>query len=489
MSFGRRAHTVLIVLSLCFVHTTWATQPILSLKKLSLKEAILLSLRFNPNVESAQLQRVIDKFNLAVAKNQFEFQYALTGTANTNETITSGVSSGLNRNFLVTPAIQKQNIFGTTYNLSFNNPWSWNSLDRQTLYSPLLTLNVTQPIIQGSGRDVVEAPLNVARINNEIAKLNLKNTIIKQVTTIVTDYLTVVGAENVLIVDTKAWEEAKKTVVENKKRIEIGFLAPSENDQAKAAVASTAIQVEQDKNIIQQAKLQLLTDIGLSPSTPIEVDKNIELRGMNYPRGEVAKQIMLTHNISYLQILLQLEASQLGLLLAEDQQRWILNAIGTITQGGGSGIGPNGGLESLTNGLNQGRAVGLQLSIPIDNMPNQALVVNAKIGYDQLKLAAKLLKLTLEATLQGSLESLRLQYVQLSLTKQSEFYARKSYDNALKKLAHGKSTMFEVTTLQTNYVTAQTQTILANISYLQTIALLQQNLGSTLDVWNIDLVY
>ena len=210
---------------------------------------------------------------------------------------------------------------------------------------------------------------------------------------------------------------------------------------------------------------------------------------MNYPKGEEAKCLLFRFNIAYLQALLQLKASKLGLLLAEDQQRWVLNVVGTITQGGGSGIGPDGGLQSLFNGLNQGRAVGLQLSVPIDNMPQQALLVGAKVGYTQLKLAAKLLKLTLEVNLKSSLESLRIQFLQLTLTKQSELYARKSYENALKKVTHGKSSMFEVTTLQTNFITAQIQTLTANIEYLQSIALLQQSLGITLDVWKIDLVY
>src|SRR3990167_2808769 len=46
---------------------------------LTLKEAILLSLRNNPSIQSADLGRVIDKFSLLVAHNAYEPQFTLGG--------------------------------------------------------------------------------------------------------------------------------------------------------------------------------------------------------------------------------------------------------------------------------------------------------------------------------------------------------------------------------------------------------------------------
>src|SRR3990167_2930256 len=48
---------------------------------LSLREAILLALRYNPTIQNAELDRIIQRYNLRLAENEFELQFALAGTA------------------------------------------------------------------------------------------------------------------------------------------------------------------------------------------------------------------------------------------------------------------------------------------------------------------------------------------------------------------------------------------------------------------------
>jgi hypothetical protein len=60
------------------------TSPESSHKKLHylhLREAILLALRYNPNIRNAELDRIIQRYQLRLAYNEFELQYALAGSA------------------------------------------------------------------------------------------------------------------------------------------------------------------------------------------------------------------------------------------------------------------------------------------------------------------------------------------------------------------------------------------------------------------------
>jgi outer membrane protein TolC len=461
---------------------------------LTLKEAIILSLRYNQNIQSAELQRVVDKFSVAVARNQFEFQYALGATANASQSVSGGGPVNVSRNFDVVPGISKKSIYGTRYNLIMNNPVSFSGTEGMPktqgyLYAPSLALNVTHPILQGSGRAVTEAALNQSLIANEQAKLNLKNIVMTQVTLIIQDYWAVVGAENALIVGKAALKMAEDTVIQNAVRIRIGFISPSENVQAEAAVASQKLQVARDINTLTLAKLALLRDIGLPSTTKIMVDSSIGSDNIPYPKGEEAKRILFENNISYLQAILSLKSSQISLLVAEDQQRWVLNLTGSIVQGAGSGIGPNGGIPSLFNGLNYNRNLGLALTVPIDNLSVQQTIVNAKVAYTQLKLNTQQLKLNLEIQLIGALENLSIVFQQIGLAKKSEQLAKQSYLDASKKATFGQASMFEVTTLQNSLISAQIQTISSEISYLINIANYQQTLGITLDIWKIKLVY
>lgn len=42
--------------------------------KLSLREAILLALRYNPNIQNAELDRIVQYYQLRLANNEFELQ-------------------------------------------------------------------------------------------------------------------------------------------------------------------------------------------------------------------------------------------------------------------------------------------------------------------------------------------------------------------------------------------------------------------------------
>lgn len=456
---------------------------------LSLREAILLSLRYNQAVQNAELQRIVDKFTVAVAEYEFEFHYAITGSASSGQTMSDAQPWARSRNFTLTPVITRKNRFGTQFGLTFTNPLNFATGQSGYLFNPSATLAISHPLLRGSGTLINEAPLMQAYNTEALNKLNYKNTVISTVTTIIMDYRSVVQNENALIVDQNALKSAQQTVEQNKIRIEHGLMAPSENIEAEYAVATQALQVAADTNAIIQSKLALLQDMGLSSITEIEVDKAMDTEHVTYPEGEEAKSILFRNNITYLSALLSMQNTRLGVLQAEDSQRWQLDFTAQYSQGPGSGGGDNAGYKSLVNGRNVNRSIGLNLAIPLDDMPAQQGVVSAKVGYDQQKLQLKQLRLLLESQLVGTLQNLAIAKQQIVLAKRAQDLANQSYENSLKKLSYGKVSLFEVTTLQTNLVSAQISYIGSEINFLNLVTTYQQTLGTTLDVWNIQLKY
>ncbi|MDI1352571.1 MAG: TolC family protein [bacterium] len=478
----------ILVLFLSFISPLWAANKPLYL---SLHDAILLSLRFSPAVKGAEIQRVVDKFNLAVAKNQFEFQYALTGFANQSNSVSNGNSLFQQGVYNATPTISRQNVYGTQYNLSMANPVTVTKIPglNSAYYNPALTLQVVQPIIQGSGREIVESNLNQAITTEKTTEVFYKAAIMNKVTQVIIDYWAVVSAEALLQFAKKSLDDAHQTVIENKERIKLGFMAVSENVQAESTVASQELQVASAEYVLLSAKNNLLRDIGLSPETKVTVNKSIAVEQANYPKGEDAKRILFANNPDYLIALNNLKNSKLSLLQAEDKQRWFLNLTGTVTQGGGAGGGANSNLQSLYNGLNRNRNLGLQLIVPIDNLPLQQQLVAAKVAYTQQQLVVQDLRLALESNLISSLENLRILFMQVKLARNAERLANQSYHDALKKIQFGQSSMFEVTTLQSTYISNTQTTINTEISYLDAVAQYQNLLGITLEKQDVNLVY
>ena len=64
---------------------------------LGLKEAILLALRYNPNIQNAELDRIVQVYQLRLAHNEFELQYALGASGEVQRSTFSGVGSEIGR--------------------------------------------------------------------------------------------------------------------------------------------------------------------------------------------------------------------------------------------------------------------------------------------------------------------------------------------------------------------------------------------------------
>lgn len=470
------------------INPLWANkEPI----KISLKDAVLLSLRYSPFAKSAEMQRVIDKFNLSVARNQFEFRYALTGAANQTNTVANGGPLNILGTYNAQPTITKESMFGTQYSLTMSNLVTHAKVPglQSTFYNPALTLQVTQPILRGSGREIVQADLSRA-INVELGtEIAYKAAMMDKITQVVVDYRNVVVAINSLEIAKTALEASRVTVKENAARIRLGFMAPSENVQALSFAASQELQVTTAEFTVILTKANLLRDIGLDPSSKINVDTKIELKEVPYPKGQEAKAILFTQNTTYQQAVYVLKNSKISLLQAQDRQRWLLNLTSTVVQGNGVGGNGNDGLQSLYNGRNSSRSLGLELNVPIDNLPLQQELVAAKVNYTQQELGLKDLTLALEANLVSTLENLRILYLQVKIAKQAQALSYKSYQDALKKVGFGQSSMFEVTTLQQTWINDQLTTINTEIAYLNGVTEYQRFLGISLDAWNINLVY
>ncbi len=91
----------------------FSTQAFAQSKKpiiLTFKDAIYLALRNNPDLESAELDRVTDKYALVVAKNQFEPRVDMQasydrGWTTTNDDVTNLRTKNMTRTTNINPTI------------------------------------------------------------------------------------------------------------------------------------------------------------------------------------------------------------------------------------------------------------------------------------------------------------------------------------------------------------------------------------------------
>lgn len=451
--------------------------------ELTLHDAILLAMRFNPDIQSAELQRVVDRINLAAAQWAFQIQYGVTGSATYANGVTNGVG-GESDTETIGPQASLLTPIGTQLSVQLANTLS-HTAGQSRYYNPALQLSLTQPLLRGARRDVVLAPLHTAQNQAIIARLTYKNHLMQSVTDVIAAWLNLIQVQNSLAVQRLSLKNSLATLNQQKAFLHAGRIAPTDLVQFQATVANQKLLLEQQDIAVGQQQRQLLITLGLNPDLPIHIANDLTLPGKSFPTLDECIHAALENNVQYRQAEMNLKQSEISVLTAQDNARWQLDLTATRTFGGSGGSSSNTGLNSLFNGNNDNVSVGLNLNIPIDNMSLKQAVVQANIGFQQQKIMLEQAKRHLISDVINDWNTVVSQQKQIGQARQAVELARQSLKIANTKLKFGKVTPFEVSTLQSNLTTQEITYINVKIGYTSNLAHLDQVMGRTLDRWGL----
>ena len=433
-------------------------------KQMKLQDAILLALRNNPQIQSARLQRVVDKFSLEVARNEFLPQYGLSGIAT--------YSQGSRPDYKASPELSLKTAIGTQIAVSGQPALNTDEEHR-------LALTVTQPLLRGFGPKVNLAGYRNSLDNEEVNKLTLRDRFQSTVTEVITGYYQVVQDYNRLDVDNASLKESEQTLHATKMQIKAGKRPETDISQQAAQVAQQRFAITQDLNTIDQDTQKLLIILGLDPHSNISIDKKIDLSLQTLPSKEESVRVALCNNINYRKGLITLKTKYRDLDVAKNNQLWDLSVTATNAQN----------LLSKYEDIHSDRRVVFNLDIPIGDKSRQQTLVNAKTSLDQFKIDQHNTERQLVSDVITALRNLSAQREQIKLAEKSVEYSEQSMRIAQKKFQYGRSSMFEVTSLQ-RQVTSQLQTLInQKITYLNTMAQFEQTLGTSLKRWGVDIIY
>lgn len=456
-------------------------------KIMTLRDAILIALRYNPIVRNAEIQRIMDKFSLRVNEWAFEPQYTLSNSVTYNQANASGVGTEGDIINVPQPGVTYTAPTGAKLTAAMLNPLN-HTAGQGHDYNPSMTFTVNQPLMSGFGPAVTLAPLYNAQDTELVNQLTLKSSLISAVTTIIQDYTTVVTDENNLKTNELALAASIATLKEQQAMVKAGRTAPADLVQSESGVATQQTNVQQTRIQLQQDMFTLIINLGIDPSTIFTLPTTINMDD-KIPSLADSIIIGLHNNTAYQTDVINLRIAKRNVYVQQDAQRWSLALTATQVQGAGSGGGSNAGLNSLINGQNRSTNAALTLNIPIHNLGLQQQLVNAKITLDQDKINLENQKNTVESNVRSAYNSLLLQKQQLVFEQKAVQLALNTLNIAKVKLKYGLSSPFEVTTLQTDLTTQQLNAITAEADYINTLADFDQVIGTTLDRWNIEVRY
>ncbi len=454
---------------------------------LTLDEAIMLAVRENPNVQTAQLNHVQQKYALEIEQWQFQPHFGLQATKTTTQTYSTTSSGMVTQNATgITPSVSLLTPIGTQFNLNSTNNVSGT-------YNPTLSLQIMQPLMRGFGRPIVEAALNNAMDSERISRLNVESQLRNTVTAVINAYLDVISAQNSLEIDQQALNRSEESVKQTKLFIKAGHKAGVELITVEADAASAQTKIETDRNGLQQARYALLAAIGIDPNTPLSFSSvNIEnlIKKFQIPTLERAKDMILENDIQYQIDNIVLNGStKRNLAAAEDNTRWQLNLVLNGNTGSGTGRGPNAGINSLVNGVNVNDSATLNLTIPLDDRPAKAAVTNAKIALQEAEVALRQEKWSKETSIINGWNNIYSALRSKHFAENAANLQAKTYQVNFQKYSFGLIDSLELRAAQEQYRSAQQTSLNADMSYLKALIELDSLTGNTLKTWDVQVQY
>jgi outer membrane protein TolC len=302
-------------------------------------------------------------------------------------------------------------------------------------------------------------------------------------------YYDLIAAGEQVTVQEQALQLAEKLLAENKKRVEVGAMAPLDEKQAEAQVASSRADLlsaqqlqatrENDLKALLAAEYSDWQMVIVLPSDRLLVVPqafNVQASWMN---GLVLRPELIQSRLT-------IEKQGITIEYAKNQLYPLLNVTGRY---GLSGLSRDYGgfFQQIGDGQFQSAGVGVQLTVPLGNSAARNNLKVAKANKDQLLLQLKKQEQDVMVQIDNAVKTAKTSLQRVSATAEARDYAKLAYEAEQKKLENGKSTSFVVLQLQRDYTTAYASYIRALADYNRAVALLSQAEGTTLEHYGMNL--
>jgi len=489
----KKLSLILVIFSM--IGTVMAQPEAPPVRAMSLVDCVQTALEHNLDLQIERFNPQFSKLTLQGVYGRWDPTFNISGRHDYSES--SGRYSEDLTNF--TPAIvSDRNSFGSS--LGGVLPWG---LD-YTLYGNLseaqlpsvqsggkVGFDLSQPLLKDFWIDQTRLNIAVSKLGLQQSELGLRSRIMAIVTEVEKAYYELIAARESVRVQEKALELAAQLLSENKKRVEVGTLAPLDEKQAESQVAGrrTILLSAQQTLASAQNALKFLISDNYREIHGTDIMPTEALVAAEQPFNvQESWQRGLAQRPDFLQAKLELERQGYQVRFDHNQLFPQLNLVGGYGHtAGGAGVNDfSDSFDEFRRGNQPGHYYGASLSIPLSNRSARNAYRSAKLERDRLTLELRKLEQTILTTLDNTVIAARTSFDRVDSTKQARIYARAALDAEEKKLQNGKSTSFQVLQLQRDLATAAEAEIRALADYNKALADLAQSEGSTLERRKID---
>jgi outer membrane protein TolC len=464
------------------------------MRPLSLPECIQIALEHNLTIQIERVNPKLSLYSLRVSQGAYDpsffFSYRqqhrqepgrfdptignIPGSSSETDVFATGISGQLptGTRYSFTTSMSETEVEDLAFSFS---QFSGNAAISQ-LRQPLLK----DFLIDG-------ARLNIKLGKNQMSQSNmtLRWQVMNALTQVELAYYDLIFAQENVKVQEKAVQLADTLLAENKKRVEIGTMAPLDEKQAESQVAARRVDLLNAKRtlVVRQNALKNLLSHEYTDWLNVTIQPTEGLRAV-----PVALDLQdswhkgLNHRPDLQRSKKELENQGVVVKYRRNQLLPQLDVVGSIGYASQVRNGSYGDIfDQLKRRDNPVWALGAELNVPLTRRQERYNYKSAKAVARQLKLTYKQFEQQIMVDIENAVSLARINLQRVEATRQEREFAEAAMVAEEKKLEVGKSTSFIVLQLQRDLTAARSSEINALSEYNKAISQLSLNEGSVFD--------
>jgi len=384
--------------------------------------------------------------------------------------------------------------WGTTYNISGNIQETYGTFGQGGPFDNTrgsVSAGLSQPRLKNFWIDGTRLRISVAKNRLTWSEQGLRLRLMDNIHLVELAYYDLIAARENVKVQEQALQLADRLLAENKRRVEVGALAPLDEKQAASQVAARRadLQAAQARLAVAQNELKRLIsdqyrelhDTDLDPSESLAAPLQIFNLQDSWGKG-------MTLRPDLLQLKLDLEKQGVQLRYDKNQLFPQLDLFGTYGHGAGGAFVAefSDGFDQFRQGNQPFYTYGARLSVPLSSVRERNVYKSSKLRLEQILLRLKATEQGILTEIDNAVIAARTSHERVSSTREARLYAEAALEAEQKKLENGKSTSFVVLQLQRDLTAARSAEISALADYNKSLADLAHREGSTLERRKID---
>lgn len=460
---------------------------------IDLSTAIYQALLCNETLTARYWDRENELYSLKVSENEFSPKGGISIGGNFTDKHTR--DNFYNRTFTITgPSATIVQQLPTAGKIQFSwansSSWTKNSAGASnSSASTSLGLGFTQPLLRGGGWDIGTLKLTSAYLGEESNKLSLKSSVISTVNQVISDYRAYIQALERFRIDKRSIERSRKELDRTIALVEVGRRPELDLIQGKARLAEEELRFEGNIDSKDNARIRLLRTMNMDTTIPLCPSENLDevITEEILPSVEEATKIAFENEPSYLQQLIGIRNSELGLLAAKNNLLWNLNLNGSV----GSSSTSNASSLARSNQeawefKDRSWSVGLSLDIPVNDLSRSQGYIAARIGLRKACLSLQKTQKDISSDLKDRIRTIKSLIKRTELAKTNTELARIQLEKELVRLQSGKTTTFDYSQVEDSLIRAENSELETKIQLQNALTDFDRALGTTLVTWQID---